>query len=238
MNILITICARGGSKGIPNKNIISLNGRPLLHYTFESARQFAALHSADIQLSTDSSEILISAKEIGYVTDYIRPSHLAKDTTGKIDVIREAWLFAERKNKKKYDYVLDLDVSSPLRNLKDLTTAFQLIIDNPDALNIFSVNHAARNPYFNMMEESDNGYFATVKDAGIIKSRQQAPKVYDINGSFYFYSRRFMKSSHQTCTTDKTMVYLMPHICFDLDHKLDLILMELLLKERLLDFDL
>ena len=238
MSILITICARGGSKGIPGKNTKLLNGIPLLHYTLNTAKEFSRKYQADIQLSTDDIAIKDCAKQLKYETKYVRPKKLSLDTAGKIDTIRHAWQFAEKRNNCKYDLVLDLDVTSPLRNLKDLSTSLEIILTRPDALNLFSVNKAERNPYFNMVEETGNGFMKLVKDGYSFKSRQEAPKVYDMNASFYFFSRKFMTGNYPISITERSLIYLMPHICFDLDHPNDFTIMELLIKNNLLDFEL
>lgn len=238
MNILITICARGGSKGIPGKNIKPINNKPLLHYTLETAYKFSKEFNCDIQLSTDSNEILDCAKLLNYNTDYIRPDYLATDKAGKVEVIREAWKYAENQNKKKYDIVLDMDVTSPLRTIEDLEEALNKLLSNNEAINLFSVNTASRNPYFNMVEENKNGFVSLVKDAGFFKARQEVPKVYDMNASFYFYSRKFMESDFETPITQNSILYEMPHICFDVDHPLDFTILELMLKNNLLDFHL
>lgn len=236
MNILITICARGGSKGIPGKNLKELNGKPLLHYTLEQAQGFAKKHSADIQLSTDDEAILASAEELDYRTDYRRPATLATDEMGKITVIRAAWDYAENHHQRHYDYILDMDVTAPLRTQQDLEGALSIIKKNSEALNIFSVNPAARNPYFNMVEERGDGYIKLIKDGSTFLSRQAAPKVYDMNASFYIFSRKYMMGEYPSSITDKSLVYEMPHLCFDIDHPIDFIMMELLLKHKALDF--
>lgn len=238
MNMLITICARGGSKGIPGKNTKPLDGVPLIHYTLRIAQKFAELYNADIQISTDSTEILQTAKELGYETDYKRPTELASDTAGKIDAIKDALSFSEKVNNKEYDYVLDLDVTSPLRTLDDLTNAFAQLESNKRALNIFSVNHSARNPYFNMVEESYDGFVKVVKESGGFKSRQEVPLVYDMNASFYFFRRRFFEEGYEISTTPYSMAYVMNHICFDLDHSHDFVMMELMLQKKLLGIEI
>jgi CMP-N-acetylneuraminic acid synthetase len=234
MNILITICARGGSKGIPGKNIKSLNGVPLIHYTFKIAKEFAKLHNVDIQVSTDSNEILDCLKELDYLTKYIRPIELATDTSGKIAVIHHALLYAEEKNGRKYDTVLDLDVTSPLRTIEDLNNALEKLNSFPEALNIFSVNPASRNPYFNMVEETENGFVKVVKDTSGFKTRQEAPAVYDMNASFYFFKKAFFQKGYEISITPNSLVYVMDHICFDLDHAHDFIIMETLLKNNII----
>lgn len=239
MNILITICARGGSKGIKNKNIIKLNGKPLIHYTIEVAQRYAETNcNVIIGLSTDSLEIIKSAKEKGLETKYIRPDNLATDFVSKPDVIKDLLFFEEENKKCKFDYVIDLDVTSPMRNVSDIEASMQLLLQNREALNIFSVNPANRNPYFNMVEEKNDGFFRVVKSNGAISSRQLAPKVFDMNSSIYIYRRKFFDQNQRFTTTEKSIVYETPHVCFDIDEINDLRLMELMIKNKLLDFDL
>lgn len=239
MKILITICARGGSKGIPGKNIKPLNGKPLIVYTIETVKKLTnSLPSVDVQLSTDNEEIAQVVANAGYPTSYRRPEALASDTAGKIDAIKDAWQYAKNFHSKEYDYVIDMDVTSPLRNVSDITKALEQLHDNSEAINVFSVNPANRNPYFNMVELHPDGFVKLVKDAGSIKSRQQAPAVYDMNASFYIFTRRFMEGNYKVSITDKSIAYVMDHICFDLDHPMDFTIMELLFKNNLLDFEL
>lgn len=238
MNILITICARGGSKGIPNKNIKPLNGIPLIAYTIKTGLQFAEKYNADFSLSTDSEEIQTVAAKYGLLSNYQRPIELASDTSGKISAIKHLMDFEEKKRDKYYDFIIDMDVTSPLRNFSDLECAFIQLQKNNDALNIFSVSPANRNPYFNMVEQLKNGYVRIVKSSGEIKSRQDAPKVFDMNASFYIFKRGFFEEGWEIVTTDRSLAFVVPHICFDIDNLIDFMFMEFLLKKSLLDFEL
>jgi len=238
MNILITICARGGSKGIPGKNIKNLNGLPLISYSIRTARLFSELHDADIALSTDSDEIRQVVNTYGLNTEYYRPEDLATDKAGKISVIKDLLLFEEKVSSKRYDFIIDLDVTSPLRTAEDIERAFNQLLGKSDAFNIFSVSPAKRNPYFNMVEINSDGFITVVKNGAIFKSRQEAPEVYDMNASFYIYRRNFFNEGFESAITNRSLVYVVPHICFDLDHPLDFTLMELMIKEGILDFQL
>jgi CMP-N,N'-diacetyllegionaminic acid synthase len=236
MNILITICARGGSKGIPGKNIKLINDKPLIAYTIEAAQEFAVKYNADIALSTDSNKIREVAAEHDLNTDYVRPKELATDAIGKIDVIRSLVDYQEVLLNKEYDFILDLDITSPLRTQEDLGEAFSELVSKNQAINIFSVSPSARNPYFNMVEKGSGGYVKLVKHSGQIKSRQTAPKVYDMNASFYFFRRKFFSELHETSITKKSLAYVMNHLCFDLDEPNDFIIMDLMMRHNLFDF--
>ena len=240
MKVLITICARGGSKGIPGKNIKPLNGKPLIDYSIQVAKQFQKKYiEVEIVLSTDSIEILKVAETSGLKSEYRRPDYLAGDTVGKIDAIKDVLLWKEKSNQSHYDYILDMDVTSPLRNLQDLTKAFEFIQSNDQAINLFSVSPANRSPYFNMVEQKENGFYAQVKQPeGLVLTRQSAPKVYDMNASFYFYKRAFFDLGNKGAITDKSIIYVVPHICFDLDHPIDFEIISYLMANNKLDFEL
>jgi CMP-N,N'-diacetyllegionaminic acid synthase len=239
MSTLITLCARGGSKGIPGKNIKHIAGNPLIFYSASLANQYQdAQPDVDIVLSTDSDEIKTAVTSFGFNIDtrYTRPTDFASDKAGKIGAINDTLIYSEKVNNKKYDYILDLDITSPLRNMEDLLKAFSMLTAKADVYNIFSVSPANRNPYFNMVEENENGFFSLCKK-GTFLSRQTAPKVFDMNASFYFYRRRFFEEGFATVFTDKTLVFEVPHLCFDLDHPIDFEFMSFLLTTGKLDFD-
>jgi CMP-N-acetylneuraminic acid synthetase len=237
MNLLITLCGRGGSKGIPGKNIRPLDGRPLISISIDVAKRFAEKYHADIALSTDDEEIKNVAALFGLNTNYTRPENLATDAAGKIETIADLLFFEENNRNKKYDYILDLDITSPLRTFEDLEEAFDLIKNDSNALNLFSVNPANRNPYFNMVEQQPNGYFGLIKKGEFV-TRQSAPNVYDLNASFYFYRRVFFESRNTKTITERSLIYVMPHLCFDLDHLIDFEFMDYLMTNNKLNFQL
>lgn len=240
MKILITICARGGSKGIPGKNIKPINGKPLIYYTLYLANQFKEVFvNTDIVLSTDSEEIkkVVDDQEVNIDTSYVRPAHLSTDNVGKIAVIRDVLTYSEKKNEKKYDIILDLDVTSPLRNLSDLKNAFSALLKKPEAYNLFSVSPSSKNPYFNMVEEQEDGYYSLSKKGDFL-SRQMTPKVFEMNASFYFYRKSFFEQNFNSAITSKSLVYEVTHSCFDIDHAIDYEFMSFLLVNNKLDFEL
>ncbi len=238
MNILITLCARGGSKGIPGKNIKELNGKPLIAYSIAHATEFAAKYNCDIALSTEDEKIKNVALQHGLSTSYKRPYDLATDAAGKVPVITSLLVYEEKTRSKNYDYILDLDVSAPMRTLDDLQNAFVILKNDPNALNIFSVGVAGKNPYFNMVEKSlEDGYFKISKALSRgVKSRQEAPQVFAINGSLYFYARAFFEEGLQDAVTQRSLIFKMEHECFDLDLPQDFHYLEYLISNNKLDF--
>ena len=233
--ILITICARGGSKGLKDKNIKLLNNVPLIVYSINLANKFSKIYKADIAISSDSKKILKIASQNGLASNYVRPTSLSNDDVGKIETIEDLILFEENFNNKKYDIILDLDVTSPLRNLNDLISAYEKLIQNYEALNLFSVSNCSKNPYFNMIELGNNDYVHLVKK-GKFLTRQSAPKVYELNASFYFYKRVFFDLKHKHVITNKSIMYNIDHICFDIDHLIDFEFMNYLITSNKLNF--
>ena len=134
--------------------------------------------------------------------------------------------------------MLDLDITSPLRTIDDVLNALKKIEDNILSLNIFSVSKASRNPYFNMVEENEHGFCSVSKPNIGFLTRQSAPKVYDMNASFYIYKKDFFTHGYNTALTDRSLIQLIEHLCFDLDEPIDFLFMDWLIKEHKLDFDL
>jgi CMP-N,N'-diacetyllegionaminic acid synthase len=231
MNILMTICARGGSKGVKNKNIRPLCGKPLIAHTIEQGRAWG---KADhIVISTDSEAIAEVARQWQAEVPFIRPPELATDTAGKLLAIRHALKASENIYRKTFDVVVDLDATAPLRTVKDIEGAFQLFCST-QADTVFSVVRAHRNPYFNMVEDGNDGYCHLVKALpGGVTSRQAAPKVYDMNASIYFYKAEYVRNeANVTAISARSKVYLMEDISArDIDSELDLNYVEYLIKQ-------
>jgi CMP-N-acetylneuraminic acid synthetase len=236
-NILITLCARGGSKGIPRKNIRLLAGKPLIKYSYDHAVEFGNWllekygTEVDIALSTDSKEIQEVCASFGLHTNYTRPDFLANDSAGKLDAIKDVIHFEEENRGKNYDYIIDLDISAPLRTQKDLQEAYAQFLENPLTENLFSVNHAHKNPYFNMVEKREDGCFDLSKKQEQVLSRQTAPQVYEMNASFYFYKRSFF-NKEKLYLFDHADIYLMHHISFDLDELVDFEFLDFLVTQE------
>ena len=153
MKILCTICMRGGSKGVPNKNLRLLKGKPLMAYTIEKAIKSELFEH--IIVSTDSEQIAEIARSFGAESWFLRPAHLATDNSAKLPAIRHAFLESEKKFKKSYDILFDLDATSPLRRIEDIKQAYDKFIkDNASVLITGSISR--KSPYFNMVEIVDN----------------------------------------------------------------------------------
>lgn len=232
--ILITICARAGSKGIKNKNIQNLMGKPLIQHTIEHAKEWGK--ASQIVISTDSQEIKEISESLSVSVPFIRPDDLGSDTAGKLSVIKHALHESESYFQTTFDTVIDLDVTAPLRTTTDIDNAYKLLKEQQLDV-VFSVAEAHRNPYFNMVEtkENEKGVFLSKQLEGAVLRRQDAPRVYSMNASIYVYRSEFLKdNTNATIFGKNTGIYEMPEeSVFDIDRPIDLKLVEFFMKERI-----
>ncbi len=177
--MMIVIPARGGSKGIPGKNIRMLRGKPLIQYTVEAARKLVP--DNQIIVSTDSPEIKKVVENMGFPVPFLRPSELATDTAGTYEVLLHALDFYETVNPTP-DKIVLLQPTSPFRNEEHIKGAVDLYEDTLDM--IVSVKETASNPYYVLREENQQGFLVKSKN-GNFRRRQDCPKVWEINGAIY-----------------------------------------------------
>lgn len=232
-NLLITICARGGSKGVKGKNIRFLAGKPLIYYTIEQAKKWGG--GKHIIVSTDSEEIAKVAKDCGARVPFLRPTELASDTSGKIPAIRHALITSEKIYAENYGIVMDLDVTSPIRKVSDLDNAYKLFLEKKPKT-LLSVVPAHRNPYFNMVEVSSDGRAYVCKSRKEFTRRQDIPEVYDANAAIYLYERDYLlDENNKIVLSDNSIIYLMdPISAIDIDSELDFKYIEFLVKENII----
>lgn len=229
-NVLCTICARGGSKGVKNKNIKLLNGQPLISYTIEQAKQTGLFDH--IVISTDSDEIASVAQQYGAEVFFKRNKQMASDTAGKLDAIRDAFVRSEAHYGKQYKYLVDLDATAPLRTTEDIMASLaQLQKDNND--NLITAMPSRRSPYFNLVEVDDTGKVVLSKKlASSIVRRQDAPKSYDMNASIYVWKRDVLLNQN-SIFLEKTGLYIMPEErSIDIDTELDFEFVEFLMRKN------
>ncbi len=225
MNILATICMRKGSKGIPNKNLIKINDKPLLYYTIKQALNSKIFD--EIIVSTDSNKIANLSNHYGAKCWFIRPKYLSSDNSAKIPAIRHALIKSEKYFKKKFDIIFDLDVSSPLRSINDIKNAYKKFLKEKKD-NLITVNQSRKNPYFNIIE-FQREKIKIVKKYKYISRRQDAPITYDMNASIYIWKRKFLLNS-DNILTNNTSIYEMPfERSIDIDTKDDLKIVRLLM---------
>jgi len=226
MNI-ITICARGGSAGVPGKNIRTLYGKPLIGWTIEQA--FASKVSDQVFVSTDSEAIAQVALEFGAQVPFLRPAELATSTAGKLPVIQHLVEWVEA-NLGLVNSIIDLDPTSPLRAVADIQACFGMLDSATDV--VITGYRSDKNPYFNMVELKDNGFYERVCQPGSeVLSRQSAPAVFAMNASIYAWHRRSLSGS--LWDSDRIRLLEMPRErSIDIDHEIDFDLVELMMKKK------
>jgi len=178
---LYLIPARGGSKGIPGKNIKVFNGKPLICHAIDTAREFA--DDSDICLSTDSGQIRHVAEDYGLHVPFLRPDELASDTAGTHEVILHALGFY-RNLGQNYDRLVLLQPTSPFRTAEDVRLTLEAW--RPEIDMAVTVTPAATNPYLNAYEADKDGFLHVSKGDGTATLRRQdAPKVWEYTGAVY-----------------------------------------------------
>lgn len=226
MTVIATICARGGSTGVPRKNVRPLLGKPLICYTIEQALACPDLDA--VYVSTDDDEIAEVARKAGAKVPFRRPAELATNVAAKLPVIRHLvdWVVNSGVPVRK---IVDLDPTSPLREVSDIECSLAMLDDETDV--VITACEAEKNPYFNMVEYLPDGNVGLVKPlSGGVVSRQQAPKVYAMNASVYVWHRH---SLARGIWDGRVKLHVMPRErSVDIDTPMDWKLVELLMEEK------
>jgi len=224
---LFLITARGGSKGVPGKNIKLLNGKPLLLYTLEVARHLTA--DEHICLSTDSLQIKGIAEDYGLVVPFLRPEELANDSAGTYEVILHALNYYREKG-RKYEVVVLLQPTSPFRTAEHIIDALKIFTSDIDM--VVSVNETHNNPFFNLFEEDEGGYLRKAIETRYV-TRQECPEVYSYNGAIYIINATSLLSASLS-NFKKVRKYVMPpNASVDIDTMLDWLWAEFLIEKKL-----
>jgi len=229
-NVLGIIPARGGSKGIPKKNIMPIVGKPLIQYTIDAALGSKML--TKVIVSTDNKEIAKFSKKFGAEVPFIRPKHLATDNAKTLDVAIHAVHEMEKIDKKKFDVAVILQPTTPLRKTKHIDEAVRLLINNKDSDSVISVVEVGANHPLRMKRIVD-GVLVNYIDQGQedTRPRQHLPPVYIRNGALYITRRDILLSG--SLTGRKTRAYVMPpEYSINIDSILDVPLAEYLLKQE------
>lgn len=218
---LFIIPARGGSKGLPGKNIKKLFGKPLIYYTIDAARGVSG--DENICVSTDDKNIIKLVEEINLKVPFIRPAELASDSADTWSVVMHALDFYE-KNGKKYDRICLLQPTSPLRNANHIQECFQLW--EKDFEMIVSVKKSKRASV--ICSENENGFLSLTLNKAA-KRRQDIPDYFEYNGAIYLIDVKTLKTKPVKEFT-KIGKFVMNEIdSVDIDNELDFKLCELIL---------
>ena len=224
---ICTICARGGSKGIPGKNLFPLLGKPLVAHSVRQALDSGLFDI--VAVSSDSDAILEAAAAEGPVHAIRRPAELAGDKAPKTPVMRHAVDTVERETGLRFATMVDLDATSPLRGIDDIQACVELIERHGHG-NVLTAMPARRSPYFNQLERGPDGRWGLSKPPVTeIAGRQGVPETLDMNASIYAWSRAAFMAG-PSLFADDTAVHVMPlERSWDIDEPIDLEIIALLM---------
>jgi len=228
--ILGSICVRGGSKGVPRKNSKMLNGKPLMFYTIACAKKSSLLD--DFLISSDDAEMLVIGNDFGVKNLIKRPDFLATDEASKWDVFKHLVEEFEKSTGKTVAFLVDLDVTVPLRLPEHIDGAIRMMLTN-DADVVITGYEPERNPYFNMMEVTNGNYVEMVKktEKPIIR-RQDAPKVYSLTPAVYVIRKQALYN-FKHWSEAKCMIYEIPREnAVDIDTNFDFELVAYLMNNK------
>lgn len=229
MKYIALICARGGSKGLPGKNIKLLNGIPLIGWSINIAKQIKRV--SRVIISTDSQDIASIAKEYGAEIPFIRPKELALDTTPEWLVWRHAINYLENQKSNEIDNLIVLPATSPLRSVEDVNNCIDEF-EKGEADSIITVSDADRSPYYNMVINDNNGFSSVVINNNDIIRRQDSPKVYDMTTVAYIVNFMFVKNSNNIFDGKVRSVMIPKERAIDIDSMLDFKIAEYLISTK------
>ena len=230
MNILFTICGRAGSKGVKNKNMKEFMDYPLPFFTVSAIDLYKQKNPddyCDVVLNTDSSDLIrMFIRHFDSQIDIIeRIPSLGLDNTPKVAVILNCLEVMKKRRLINYDMVVDLDITSPLRTVEDVSKLINKKI-NSDADVVFSVTDSRRNPYFNMVMKTEMGFERVITSN--FSARQEAPEIFDMNASLYAYSPKFLESGKGIFEGKCDIVKMLDTAVLDLDHENDFEFMQVI----------
>lgn len=224
MKPLVVIPARGGSKGVPRKNINPLGGKPLILWTIDAARE--VFSDTEICVSTDDEEIKWVVEQSGLKVPFLRPIQLATDTAGSYEVLLHAVSFYEIQGYFP-DTLILLQPTSPFRTSMQIKEAITLF--HSDLEMIVSVKETKSNPYYLLREEDENGYLIKSKEFHATH-RQDVPKVWELNGAIYVIDVNALKTKSLSQFTKVKKFEMDELTSLDIDTPFDLQLAEFLVK--------
>ena len=218
-NIIALICARGGSKGIKNKNLLKINNKSLLRIAIEQSKKVKIIKQ--IYVSTDSLKIAKEAEKFGAIVPFIRPKKLSKDNTPEILVWRHAIDFFKNQLKIKPDYIISLPTTSPLRKISDINLCIKKTIkENLDML--YTATHSYRNPYFNMIKKKGKKISIVCKEKNkIFFRRQDAPICYDLSTVCFIFKTDYVMNNTDLFSGKVDFFEVSKESSIDIDTKFD-----------------
>jgi CMP-N-acetylneuraminic acid synthetase len=230
-DIICLIFARGGSKGLPNKNIRPLSGKPLIQWAIETA--FEVSEISRVIVSTDSLEIAEIAMSCGADVPFMRPDYLASDTAAELDAWKHALAYLRDEELAMPKVMVSLPVTAPLRTAEDVSKAIQLFSSTDSDL-VVAVSEAQRNPYFNMLVR-DGDLFVLGNSSMNVSRRQDAPDYYDLSTVVYVANTDFVLRTDRILNGKTRAIVIPKKRSLDIDDIDDFALAEIYLREQLRD---
>ncbi|MCA9665827.1 MAG: acylneuraminate cytidylyltransferase family protein [Myxococcales bacterium] len=226
--VIAVICARGGSTGVPHKNLVELGGTPLVAITARQARRCGLFDA--VAVSSDDARILAVAAAAGADQQVSRPAALSHDTAPKLPAIRHCVETVEQRLGFRFDVACDLDVTTPLRSDDDIRGALALLAADRDATSVMTASPASKSPYFNIVEVADDGRVSLSKETATpLHARQQAPPCFDLSGSVYALERAQLDAAAEVINSGLRLHVVARERAIDINEPLDLALVELLM---------
>lgn len=231
MNTLFLITARGGSKGIPDKNIKNLAGKPLIYYSIDIARCFVS--DEFICVSTDSEEIKHVAEAYHLKVPFVRPAEFASDTAGSYDVIMHALMFYENKG-MIFENVVLLQPTSPFRQKGHIAAAFEEYKLGCDM--VVSVKKVKANVFATFYTDDENGLIKKLLPSNTnLQRRQDGQTVYELNGAVYIMNVNSLKRSSPAGFTSVRKIVMEEKYSADIDEPLDWQWCEYLIQQKIIE---
>ena len=226
--VLCTICVRKGSKGLKNKNIKKINNTPLFLITLKQA-----LKSKIFDKIVVNSDSKIIKKICGNYNVYFidRKKNLTQDYISKIKVIRDSLIETEKKFDYLFDTIIDLDATSPLREISDIIKSYRYF-NKSNYNNLVTGSEAKKNPYFNQIKINKKSINIVCKNKKNIVSRQQAPKIYDLNASIYVWKRNSLLNAKKLIDKKTGFFKMKIEKSLDIDSSLDFKIVKYILESK------
>lgn len=229
MKNLAIIPARSGSKGLKDKNIKLLNGKPLIAYTIEAAKKSGLFN--EIFVSTDSEKYAKIAQVWGANVPFLRSDELSTDIASSWDVVREA-INKYKENGKEFDTIALLQPTSPLRTADDIIAGYNKM-KQKFANSIVSVCETDHSPLWSNTLPEDNSMVSFVKQDIIYSIRQDLPTYYQINGALYIVRTNYLMSNNNIYKDSSFATIMSRENSIDIDTRMDFIIADALMKDRL-----
>jgi len=224
------ICARGGSKGVPRKNLRSLGGRPLIAWSIECALRCPSLER--VIVSTEDEEIAAVARECGAEVPFMRPAELAQDDSPEWHVWQHTLRTLESLDGRRPDILVTVPATAPLREVGDVEACLDMLLSKDRADICIMVKPAERNPYFNMVALTDGWAAPVIKSSEVISRRQDAPEVFDVTTVAYAARSEFVLQACHLFDGRVCAVTVPPERALDIDGEFDFAVAELLLERK------